>query len=96
MRIDKLKIESYDKKFQTVSPFTYTPTGIYYISNQQLTEIQLIERFNLILTLGVFYFKPFITINMDSKTVFTKYFLTDTLANTFETDNLSSLAFLTI
>ena len=96
MKIDKLKIESYDKKLQATAPFTFSTTGIYYVSNQSLTEVQFIENFNLILTLGVFYFKPFITINMNSKTAFTKYFLTDTLANAFETDNLNSLAFLTI
>lgn len=96
MKIDKLKIESYDKRLQATAPFTFSTTGIYTVSNQTLTEAQFIERFNLILTLGVFYFKPFIIINMDSKTIFTKYFLTDTLANTFETDNLNSLAFLTI
>ena len=96
MKIDKLKIESYDKRLQATAPFTFSTTGIYYVLNQTLTEVQFIERFDLILTLGVFYFKPFITINMNSKTTFIKYFLTDTLANAFETDNLSSLAFLTI
>ena len=96
MKIDKLKIESYDKKLLSTAPFTFSSTGIYTVSNQTLTEVQFIERFNLILTLGVFYFKPFITINMNSKITFTKYFLTDTLANAFETDNLNSLAFLAI
>lgn len=96
MKIDKLKIESYDKRLQTVAPFTYTPTGIYFISNQQLTEAQLIQRLNLILTLGIFYYKPFITFNMDSKNIYIKYFLDDTSTNTFETDNLNSLSFLTI
>ena len=96
MKIDRLKIESYDKRLQTIAPFTYTSTGIYYVSNETLTEVQFIQKFNLILTLGIFYFKPFITFNMDSKNIFTKYFFDNTSTNTFETDNLNSLAFLTI
>lgn len=94
--IDTTKIETYNVSPQTPSTgIIYNPSGTYNISNQTLTEVQVIARFDLILTSSVFYTKPFITIIIGGKPV-VKKFADDTTMNSWITTNLTPLNFLVI
>ena len=94
--IGTTKIETYNVSPQALSTgLIYNPTGTYNINNQNLTEAQVIARFDLILILGVFYIKPFITISIGVKNI-VKKFVDDATMNSWITTNLTPLNFLVI